>query len=457
MIQSPVQKKKVQLPVPNQQSTPIAEKKVKESDTSMVESGLQNLNTRFADIIDRNSAMMAENQQLKDEINTIEDAKTAELAKIKEMYEAELKEARRLLDNESVKAAQRDIETNKLRESNKELNERATTLKLSEAEARKLAESLQAELDELRAESATNRRKTQDMENQKAELLMQLNAAKSDADLLKTKSDEQQLSITQRDNALQSKQEEHEMTLRVLNQELSAARKDQASALQKSMQADQTHNATMANAIDDIRAEHAESLKEAEQKIKAQFAKKISDLEGKISRGQRLLSEQRDKATKNKALADQAKSNADRLERELQKAKARAMDLEANLASQKAMADEQIKELEESVAEWKAKCEKAEATLRAGKDQYATLFKEVETYRNLLEIEESRLNITPSPIREKRARGEKRRMTSSSAEAPGTKKSKSADNSAENGALEVSEIGTHGDGAQNGDASCAIM
>ena len=90
--------------MPNQQSTPIAEKKVKESDTSMVESGLQNLNTRFADIIDRNSAMMAENQQLKDEINTIEDAKKAELGKIKDMYEAELKEARRLLDNESVKA-----------------------------------------------------------------------------------------------------------------------------------------------------------------------------------------------------------------------------------------------------------------------------------------------------------------------------------------------------------------
>ena len=39
-----------------------------------------------------------------------------------------------------------------------------------------------------------------------AELLMQLNAAKSDANLLKTKSDEQQLAITQRDNALQSKQ-----------------------------------------------------------------------------------------------------------------------------------------------------------------------------------------------------------------------------------------------------------
>ena len=35
---------------------------------------------------------------------------------------------------------------------------------------------------------------------------MQLNAAKSDANLLKTKSDEQQLAITQRDNALQSKQ-----------------------------------------------------------------------------------------------------------------------------------------------------------------------------------------------------------------------------------------------------------
>ena len=60
------------------------------------------------------------------------------------------------------------------------------------------------------------------------------------------------------------------------------------------------------------------------------------------------------------------------------------MELEANLATQKAMADEQIKELEESVAKWKAKCEKAEATLR-------THYREVEIYRNLIEIEENRL------------------------------------------------------------------
>ena len=58
------------------------------------------------------------------------------------------------------------------------------------------------------------------------------------------------------------------MNVRVLKQELSDARKDQAAALQKSMSADQTHNATMANAIDDIRAEHAESLKDAEEKLK---------------------------------------------------------------------------------------------------------------------------------------------------------------------------------------------
>jgi len=96
-------------------------------------------------------------------------------------------------------------------------------------------------------------------------------------------------------------------------------------------------------------------------------------------RDNELLSKQK----KIKALHDQAKSNADRVERELQKAKARAI---ANLASQKAMysiaIDEKIKELEKSVAEWKAK---KEAAQRAGEDQYDTMFKEFDTYCNRLE------------------------------------------------------------------------
>ena len=73
------------------------------ADQSNVESGLQNLNSRFADIIDRNNQMMIVNQKLRDEVNTVEDGKRSELNQIKKLYETELCEARRLLDLEAQK------------------------------------------------------------------------------------------------------------------------------------------------------------------------------------------------------------------------------------------------------------------------------------------------------------------------------------------------------------------
>lgn len=437
--------------MPNQQSTPIASGKKMEmsADGNQVETGLQNLNSRFAEIIERNNQTMNENQKLKDELETVEDLKKSEIGGIKKLYETELAEARRLLDKEAEKTVKDQLELSNLREATKELEEKATTLKLSEEGARKLAEDLQAQVDQLNGEAATMRRKTQDVESQKASLLMQLTAAKSDADQLKKKVDEQAMSLAAKDNMMQSRQEEHEMAIRVLRQELEAARSDQAGALQRSVNQQSTFNSTMSTAIEDIRAEHAETLKDREEQIKAGCAKKIKDLEGKIERGQRMLGEKRDEASKQKALHDQAKKNADRLERELNRAKSRAMDLEADVASQKAMAEEKIKELNSSVSDWQNKFENLDEKMRTGKDQYNSLLKEVETYRSLLEIEENRLNITPSPIQtRKRARGK----SSTTCSTP-PKRARAENGQASE--LEVSDIGTNE--PKDADSSCSIQ
>ena len=58
------------------------------------------------------------------------------------------------------------------------------------------------------------------------------------------------------------------MDLRVLQGQLAAAQKDQAAALQASLNQQSIHNSTMSNAIEDIRAEHEENLKDLEAQIK---------------------------------------------------------------------------------------------------------------------------------------------------------------------------------------------
>ena len=61
------------------------------------------------------------------------------------------------------------------------------------------------------------------------------------------------------------------MAIRVLRQGLDAAQTDQASALQRSVNQQSTFNSTMSTAIEDIRAEHAETLKDREEQIKVKY------------------------------------------------------------------------------------------------------------------------------------------------------------------------------------------
>lgn len=61
------------------------------------------------------------------------------------------------------------------------------------------------------------------------------------------------------------------MTIRVLKSELEAAKHDQASALQRSMTQENTFNSTMSTAIDEIRAEHEDTLHHREDQIKVRI------------------------------------------------------------------------------------------------------------------------------------------------------------------------------------------
>ena len=59
------------------------------------------------------------------------------------------------------------MEAQGLRDDLKEKDEKLRTLTISERENRKIAEDLQAEMDQLRADAATNRRKFQNFQEEK--------------------------------------------------------------------------------------------------------------------------------------------------------------------------------------------------------------------------------------------------------------------------------------------------
>jgi len=85
---------------------------------------LQNLNDRLACYIDRVRNLETENSRLSIEVQTTRDTVTRETTNIKNIYETELLEARRLLDETSRERARLEIDTKRLWEENEELTTR---------------------------------------------------------------------------------------------------------------------------------------------------------------------------------------------------------------------------------------------------------------------------------------------------------------------------------------------
>jgi len=468
MIQSPIS-----LPAPLSGSTPVQRKKAKKGEKKPASSTkrtnkmadempgtpvtgeseaplLVDLNSRFANIVSRNASVVEERNRLNDQLNQQEENHKDELAKIKAFYEQEVQEGIKLLNNASNDAFKLRQDLENANEKKNEAARKYEEKNLSERTARQLAEELQKEVDDMRAEQTQLRRKHQDLDAQKMSLNAQLTEARSDADKFRKQLDEEKIKLNQKNNELQSLHEKFETALTVKNVEVEEARKNQSTMLQQSLNMKNSHEETMSIAIENIRDEHEAEVKRLKKKFQADNKRALDNLEKKLKNSQDALLAKRDEAAKNRALMEQATSGKAKLEQDLARLKATNMSLEADLASKDSLAKEEICDLKAKLADADEKNIKLEKTFKEKKETYLSMQKECMTYRQLLEVEEARLNITPSPIRRKRARADTRL---SDCNTPVQKKSRSAENTLQE--VDVSEIGATENARP--DASCFIM
>jgi len=411
---------------------------------------LVDLNSRFANIVSRNATVIEERNRLNDQLNQQEDNHKDELAKIKAFYEQEVHEGMKLLNNSSNEAFKLRQDLENAIEKKNEAEKKYEEKNLSERTARQLAEELQKEVDDMKAEQTQLRRKHQDLDAQKMSLNAQLTDARSDVDKFRKQLDEEKIRLNQKNNELQSLQEKYETAMTVKDVEIEEARKNQSHMFQQSLNMKSTHEETMSIAIDNIRDEHESEIKRLEKKYKADHKRALEKLEQKVKNAQDALLSNRDEAAKNRALMEQANGSKAKIEQDLARLKSANMSLEADLASKDSLAKEEISDLKEKLADADEKNSKLEKTFKEKKETYLSMQKECMTYRQLLEVEEARLNITPSPIRRKRARQDTRL---SDCTTQVQKKSRSAENTLQE--VDVSDIGATENARP--DASCFIM
>jgi intermediate filament protein if len=360
---------------------------------------MQDLNERFASYIEKVRFLEAQNRKLADELEKLKSKWGKETTAIKAMYQAELDEARRLLDEAEKEKAKLEIRCTSLEEQIDELQVQLEDMKHARIQDRETIERQNQQLSEYEAEINVLRRRIEQLENDRekdkkeiARLSEALNRARVDLD-------NETLAHIDAENRRQTLEEELEFLKQVHEQEM----KELAALAYRDTTAENRDfwKNEMGNALREIQSTYDEKMDAMRTEMETYYNMKVQEFrtgatrqnmetvhskeESKRLRGQ--LADLRNK------LGDVEARNA-QLERELELLRRDYDEKEREWETDKA-------EMTNEIAKLRAEMEAILKELQDIMDTKLGLELEIAAYRKLLEGEENSMRKTSKHVAEK--------------------------------------------------------
>jgi intermediate filament protein if len=352
---------------------------------------MQDLNERFASYIEKVRFLEAQNRRLADELEKLKSKWGKETTQIKAMYQAELDEARKCLDDADREKARLEIRVASVEEQLEELRNKLADANRAVIEERERAQRNDQQLSDYEAEINLLRRRLAQLETDRDKDKKQITTLQDALNRARLDLDNETLLHIDAENRRQTLEEELEFLKQVHEQEL----KELAALAYRDTTAENREywKNEMGQALREIREVYDEKLDAMKNELDAFYSLKIQEFRTGATRQNMETQHTKEESKKLKTTLTECRDKLNDLD-------AKNNQLQRELDALRREKDERERQLEGENGELKMEMVKLRAEMEAIMRELQSIMDnklglelEIAAYRKLLEGEENRIGL----------------------------------------------------------------